>query len=91
MLLCGQFVNMKGFALGPKVWLAINLVCEHQPDDHVPDTIVNFTNRGARQPCSSSDVYPPVDHAIPDSVVILAIAIQPRYEDRDVAPAALPE
>ena len=57
MLLSGQFVNMKGFALGPKVWLAKNLVCAHQPNDHVPDTIENLTNRGARQPCSSSDVY----------------------------------
>jgi hypothetical protein len=29
-------------------------VCAHQPNDHVADTIDNLTNRGARQPCSSS-------------------------------------
>jgi hypothetical protein len=32
-------------------------VCPHQPNDHVADTIENLINRGARQPCSSSDVY----------------------------------
>jgi hypothetical protein len=33
----------------------LNRVCAHQPNDHVADTIENLTNRGARQPCSSSD------------------------------------
>jgi hypothetical protein len=28
-----------------------------KPKDHVADTIENLTNRGAAQPCSSSDVY----------------------------------
>jgi uncharacterized protein with ParB-like and HNH nuclease domain len=34
--------------------VAINRVCAHQPNDHVAHTIENLTNRGARQPCSSS-------------------------------------
>jgi len=34
-----------------------NRVCAHQPNDHVAHTIENLTNRGARQPCRSSDVY----------------------------------
>src|SRR6267154_4101665 len=54
-------------------------VCAHQPNDYVADTIDNLTNRGARQPCSSSDVH---SHPAHPATQYSSDHTEPLHQDR---------